>query len=46
LAADWCAAEIERQSVSENTDLGFDLRITTVRGVVITLIDALQGPSS
>ena len=43
-AADWCAAEIERQSASDITDLGFDLRTATVRGVAITLIDVLQGP--
>jgi len=42
-AADWCAAEIERQSASENADLGFDLRTAAVQGVTVTLIDALQG---
>jgi hypothetical protein len=45
-AADWCAAEIERQSAGDITDLGFDLRTATVRGVAITLTDVLQGPSA
>jgi hypothetical protein len=44
--ADWCAAEIERQYASGRTDLGFDLRTGTVRGVTITLVEVLQGPSS
>lgn len=44
-AADWSTAEIERQSASDSTDLGFDLRTGTVRGVSITLTDVLQGPS-
>jgi hypothetical protein len=44
-AADWCAAEIERQSAYDSTDLGFDLQTGTVRGVAITLTDVLQGPS-
>ena len=43
-AADWCTAEIERQSASDIADLGFDLRTATVRGVAITFIDVLQGP--
>lgn len=46
MVADWCAAEIERQSTSGTTDLGFDLRTGTVRGVVITLTDVLQGHSA
>lgn len=44
-AADWCGAEIERQYTSECTDLGFDVRTGTVRGVAITLTDVLQGPA-
>ena len=44
--ADWCAAEIERQSANGSTDLGFDLRTGAVRGVAITLTDVLQGPSA
>jgi hypothetical protein len=45
-AADWCAAEIEQQYASDSTDLGFDLRTGTIRGVAITLTDVLQGPST
>ena len=45
-AADWCTAEIERQSANDSTDLGFDLQSGTVRGVAITLTDVLEGPSS
>jgi hypothetical protein len=45
-AADWCTAEIARQHASDDTDLGFDLRTGTVRGVAITLAEVLQGPSS
>jgi hypothetical protein len=30
--------------VSDGTDLGFDLRSGTVRGVAITLTDVLLGP--
>ncbi|HXZ69897.1 MAG TPA: hypothetical protein VEH31_03365 [Streptosporangiaceae bacterium] len=44
-AADWCAAEIERQYACDSIDLGFDMRTGTVRGVAITLTDVLQGLS-
>jgi hypothetical protein len=45
-AADWCATEIERQYADESTELGFDMRTGTVRGVAITLTDVLKGPSN
>ena len=45
-AADWCTAEIERQGAIGNTDLGFDLRTATVRGVTVSLIDTLQGQAT
>jgi hypothetical protein len=45
-AADRCTAEIQRQSASESTDLGFDLRTGIVGGVAVTLTDVLQGPSA
>jgi hypothetical protein len=45
-AADWSAAEIERQYASDSTEFGFDLRTGTVRGVAIALTEVLQGPSS
>jgi len=44
--ADWCAAELERQSTGGGADLGFDVRTGTVRGVAITLTDVLQGSSN